>query len=80
MRFFLLLQILSLLGESPVVKDFWIAEAVWYTHAAGFAKIIAEWMDAGEPQQDVHEADLHRFYGHSAAKNISAMLGQSSIE
>ena len=65
----------SLLGESPVVKDFWIAEAVWYTHAAGFAKIIAEWMDAGEPQQDVHEADLHRFYGHSAAKKYIRNAG-----
>ena len=65
----------SLLGESPVVKNFWIAEAVWYTHAAGFAKIIAEWMDAGEPQQDVHEADLHRFYGHSAAKKYIRNAG-----
>ena len=58
----------SLLGESPVVKNFWIAEAVWYTHAAGFAKIIAEWMDSGEPQQDVHEADINRFYSHTATK------------
>ena len=58
----------SLLGESSVVKNFWIAEAIWYTHAGGFAKIICEWMDAGEPQQDVHEADIHRFYNHAASK------------
>ena len=65
----------SLLGESPIVKDFWIAEAIWYTHAAGFAKIICEWMDAGEPQQDVHEADINRFYAHAASKNYVQKSG-----
>lgn len=65
----------SLLGQSPVVKDFWIAEAVWYTHAAGFAKIIAEWMESGEPQQDVHEADINRFYAHTSAKKYIRASG-----
>mgnify|MGYP000679924717 CR=1 FL=1 len=58
----------SFIGESTSIKGFWMAEAVWYLHAAGFSKIIAEWMDAGEPQQDVHEADMNRFYKHFGSK------------
>ena len=57
----------SFLGESLKTRGFWVAEAIWFTHAAGFAKAIAEWMDAGEPQQDLHEADLNRIYDHWGA-------------
>ena len=31
-----------LLGESPDVKGFWVAEAVWVTHSAGVGRAIAE--------------------------------------
>ena len=32
-----------LMGESAALKGFWLAEAVWITHAGGVAKAIAEW-------------------------------------
>ena len=33
-----------LLGESREAKGFWIAEAVWITHAIGVGKVMAEWI------------------------------------
>ncbi|MFD9906009.1 FAD-dependent oxidoreductase [Streptomyces sp. NPDC059063] len=52
---------MPLLGESPVLRGFWLAEAVWVTHSAGVAKAVAEWMVDGRPATDVHDCDLTRF-------------------
>lgn len=52
---------MPLLGESPALRGFWLAEAVWVTHSAGVAKAVAEWMVDGRPTVDVHECDLLRF-------------------
>jgi glycine cleavage system aminomethyltransferase T len=50
-----------LLGESPALRGFWVAEAVWVTHSAGVAKAVAEWLVDGQPSVDVHECDINRF-------------------
>ena len=50
-----------LLGESREAKGFWVAEAVWVTHAAGIGKAMAEWITAGSPTVDLASADIHRF-------------------
>ena len=50
-----------LLGESPDLRGFWVAEAVWVTHSAGVAKAMAEWLVEGTPRTDLHECDLNRF-------------------
>ncbi|MDH6142749.1 glycine cleavage system aminomethyltransferase T/glycine/D-amino acid oxidase-like deaminating enzyme [Kitasatospora sp. GP30] len=50
-----------LMGESPQLRGFWVAEAVWVTHSAGVAKAMAEWLVEGTPRTDVHECDLNRF-------------------
>jgi glycine cleavage system aminomethyltransferase T/glycine/D-amino acid oxidase-like deaminating enzyme len=50
-----------LLGESREVKGFWIAEAVWITHAAGVAKSVAEWMVNGASEIDLRQCDIQRF-------------------
>ena len=47
------------MGESSV-KGLWAAVGVWITHAGGVGKAIAEWMIDGEPEIDVHEADIDR--------------------
>ena len=57
----------SLLGESPAVRGFWAAEAIWLTHGPGLGKVVAEWMHAGEPQTDCHAADISRFHPHQFA-------------
>jgi len=55
----------SLLGESPDVRGFWVAEAVWVTHGGGTGKVIAEWLVEGTPSLDLHELDLNRFHAHA---------------
>jgi glycine cleavage system aminomethyltransferase T/glycine/D-amino acid oxidase-like deaminating enzyme len=52
---------LPLVGESREVGGFWVAEAVWITHAAGVGKATAEWIANGAPAVDLRECDLHRF-------------------
>ncbi|MGW0735019.1 GcvT family protein [Streptomyces sp. NPDC002851] len=53
---------LPLLGESPDVKGFWVAEAVWVTHSAGVGRAVAEWLVDGHCSTfDLHEFDVNRF-------------------
>lgn len=54
-----------LLGESTAVAGFWMAEAVWITHAGGVARAVAEWMTDGRPGIDLHECDVNRFEPHA---------------
>lgn len=51
----------SLVGESPEVRGFFIAEAVWVTHSAGVAKAVAELVVDGQSATDLHELDVARF-------------------
>ena len=56
------------LGESPEVRGFWSAQAVWITHAGGVARTMAEWMDTGYPSLDMREADIARFHPHARSR------------
>src|SRR5882757_7794649 len=57
-----------LLGESPEVKGFWVAEAVWVTHSAGVGRAMAEWLVDGHCSSfDLHECDVNRFEAHQLA-------------
>ncbi|MEV8086903.1 GcvT family protein [Streptomyces nigra] len=57
-----------LLGESPDVKGFWVAEAVWVTHSAGVGRAMAEWLVDGHCSSfDLHECDVNRFEPHQVA-------------
>ena len=53
------------LGESPQVRGFWSAQAVWITHAGGIGKAVAEWIVNGEPTIDLRECDIRRFHPHA---------------
>ncbi|MGW8379855.1 FAD-dependent oxidoreductase [Streptomyces sp. ODS28] len=50
-----------LLGESPSVSGFWIAEAVWVTHSAGVARAVAQVLTEGRSELDLHGCTVHRF-------------------
>jgi glycine cleavage system aminomethyltransferase T/glycine/D-amino acid oxidase-like deaminating enzyme len=50
-----------LIGESPEVAGFWIAEAVWVTHSAGVARAVAQLLTTGRSEIDTHGCDVHRF-------------------
>ncbi|MEJ7841934.1 MAG: FAD-dependent oxidoreductase [Rubrobacter sp.] len=66
----------SLLGESKEVRGFWMAEAIWVTHAAGAARMIAEWMTDGAPGIDPSGLDAHRFDEYQ--KSPAYVLARSS--
>ena len=53
------------LGESPQVRGFWSAQAVWITQAGGVGKAVAEWLVNGEPTTDLRECDIRRFHPHA---------------
>src|ERR687898_2243536 len=65
-----------LLGESREAKGFWIAEAVWITHAIGVGKVMGEWITEGVPSMDISGADVHRF--ESYALSPSYILARSA--
>ena len=50
-----------LIGESPDVAGFWVAEAVWVTHSAGVARAVAQLLVDGRSDYDLHGCDVHRF-------------------
>ena len=56
------------LGESPQVRGFWSAQAVWITHAGGVGKAVAEWIVNGEPTIDLRECDIRRFHPHALGR------------
>ena len=59
---------MPLLGESPSVRGFWSAQAVWITHAGGVGKAVAEWIVEGEPSMDMRECDISRFHPHAYSR------------
>ena len=57
----LLTELTAALGESRDAKGFWMAEAIWITHAVGVARAVAEWIVDGVPSIDLRQCDIHRF-------------------
>jgi glycine cleavage system aminomethyltransferase T/glycine/D-amino acid oxidase-like deaminating enzyme len=56
-----------LLGESDRLPGFWVAEAIWITHAAGAARAVAQLMTDGRADHDLRECDINRFDAHAAS-------------
>jgi glycine cleavage system aminomethyltransferase T/glycine/D-amino acid oxidase-like deaminating enzyme len=51
-----------ILGETPEVKGLWSAAAVWVKEGPGVGRAVAEWMTHGNPELDLHQSDIARFY------------------
>ncbi|RRO18338.1 FAD-dependent oxidoreductase [Saccharopolyspora rhizosphaerae] len=51
---------MPVLGRSEV-ENFWVAEAVWITHAGGVGRAVAQWLAGRTPDIDLRQADLRRF-------------------
>ena len=70
-----------LMGEWSGLKGFWVAEAVWVTHAAGVARAIAEWIVDGHSSLSVHECDVNRFEPHQLSPEYISQRGaQNYVE
>ena len=50
-----------LVGQSPILDGFYVAEAVWVTHSAGVARALAELLTTGASTVDLSCAELSRF-------------------
>ena len=51
----------TLIGQSPTLEGFFVAEAVWVTHAAGVARAVAEILTTGHSKIDLADCELSRF-------------------
>jgi glycine cleavage system aminomethyltransferase T/glycine/D-amino acid oxidase-like deaminating enzyme len=51
-----------ILGETPEVRGLWSAAAVWVKEGPGVGRAVAEWMTHGNPEYDLHQSDIARFY------------------
>jgi len=54
----------QIMGEAPNLKNFFVAagfNSIGVVSSAGAGKVIAEWIDGGEPPMDVWEVDIQRF-------------------
>jgi glycine cleavage system aminomethyltransferase T/glycine/D-amino acid oxidase-like deaminating enzyme len=70
-----------LMGEWSGLNGFWVAEAVWITHACGVARAMAEWIVNGHPTLAVHECDVNRFETHQLGpQHIEERGAQNYIE
>jgi glycine cleavage system aminomethyltransferase T/glycine/D-amino acid oxidase-like deaminating enzyme len=65
-----------ILGETPEVKGLWSAAAVWIKEGPGVGRLMAEWMSHGDPEFDVNEVDIARFYPY--ARTESHVAGRTS--
>ena len=68
-----------LIGESPDLAGFWIAEAVWVTHSAGVARAVAQLLFHGRSDTDLHDCDVHRFEEIQVAPEYVNETGQQNF-
>src|SRR5262249_17055871 len=66
---------LPLLGESPEVDGFWVAEAVWVTHGGGVGRVVAELLNGECTTVDLRELDLNRFAPHVSSRSYIHLRG-----
>ena len=69
------------LGETPEVKGLWSAAAVWIKEGPGVGRAVAEWMTDGNPEIDIHQSDIARFYPHQRTKqHVAARTSEAFIK
>ncbi|MBT7146295.1 MAG: FAD-dependent oxidoreductase, partial [Rhodospirillales bacterium] len=70
----------QIIGEAPTLKNFFVAagfNSIGVVSSAGAGKVIAEWIDGGEPPMDVWEVDIQRFGPDQAT---TAFLTERCVE
>ncbi|KAF4549550.1 FAD dependent oxidoreductase-like protein 8 [Elsinoe fawcettii] len=69
----------AIVGQSPLLDGFWVAEAVWVTHSAGVARAVAETLTTGKSQIDISECDLSRFEDVQYGKTYVSETSQQNF-
>jgi glycine cleavage system aminomethyltransferase T/glycine/D-amino acid oxidase-like deaminating enzyme len=66
-----------ILGATPEVGGLWSAAAVWVKEGPGVGRAVAEWIAEGEPEIDLHGADIARFYDfQKTVAHVKARTGE----
>ena len=69
----------SVVGQSPDVDGFWIAEAVWVTHSAGIARAVAEVLTTGRSQICLADCEVSRFEDVQFARSYVEETSQQNF-
>lgn len=70
-----------IVGQSPTLDGFYVAEAVWVTHSAGVARAVAQLLTTGRSEIDLGECELTRFEEVQLAPDyISETSQQNFVE
>lgn len=69
----------SLVGESREVDGFFVAEAVWVTHAPGIARAVAQLITSGQSETDLSDCDLNRFEDVQTTKEYVSETSQQNF-
>jgi glycine cleavage system aminomethyltransferase T/glycine/D-amino acid oxidase-like deaminating enzyme len=72
-------------GETAQVEGLWTALAIWWTHSAGYGRILAEWMETGVPRLPSGPVDtggihVRRFEPHAGEKGYFVDRGAKRYE
>lgn len=72
-------------GETAQVDGLWTALAIWWTHSAGYGRILAEWMENGVPRLPSGTVDtggihVRRFEPHAGEKDYFVDRGAKRYE
>lgn len=68
-----------LVGQSPTLDGFYVAEAVWVTHSAGVARAVAQQLSGERSEIDMSECDLSRFDEVQLAPEYVSETGQQNF-
>lgn len=72
---------LSILGETPEVRNLWSAAAVWIREAPAVGRVIGEWLTYGVSEMDAHKSDVARFYDHQRCDHhVRARVNENFIK
>ena len=69
----------TIVGQSPDVDGFYVAEAVWVTHSAGVARAVAELLTTGRSTIDLAECDVSRFEEVQFARTYVSETSQQNF-
>jgi glycine cleavage system aminomethyltransferase T/glycine/D-amino acid oxidase-like deaminating enzyme len=72
-------------GPTASVDGLWTALAIWWTHSAGYGRIVAEWMENGVPRLpsgpvDTGGVHVRRFEPHAGEKDYFVDRGAKRYE
>jgi dimethylglycine oxidase len=69
----------TVVGQSPDVDGFYVAEAVWVTHSAGVARAVAELLTTGRSTIDLAECEVSRFEEVQFARTYVSETSQQNF-